>query len=348
MPEYELCLENMRKEPRTWVVTGAAGFIGSNLVEELLRNDQKVVGLDNFSTGHQKNLDEVCKLVTEEQWSRFRFVNGDIRDLVTCAAACNGADYVLHQAALGSVPRSLNDPLASHDNNVTGTVNVFLAARDAGVRRVVYASSSSVYGDHPALPKVESEVGECLSPYAVTKKVAELYASVFARSYEFSVVGLRYFNVFGPRQDPNGPYAAVMPKWIDSLLRSEQVVINGDGETSRDFCYVRNAVQANLLGAQADLPAGQHCVFNVAVHARTTLNSLFQMIKERLVTRSLVSDSVEPKYGDFRPGDVRHSEANVDQAATVLGYQPTYDVSEGLDEAIDWYVKQCELALAQS
>lgn len=216
------------------------------------------------------------------------------------------------------------------------------------MKRVVYASSSSVYGDHPALPKVENEVGECLSPYAVTKKVAELYAAVFARSYDFSVVGLRYFNVFGPRQDPNGPYAAVMPKWIDALLRSEQVVINGDGETSRDFCYVRNAVQANLLAAQADLPASEHLVFNVAVHARTTLNSLFQMIKERLVERSLILDSVEPQYADFRPGDVRHSEANIDRAENALGYHAAFSVSEGLDEAIDWYVKQCEPALAQS
>ena len=297
------------RTPSTWLVTGAAGFIGSNLVETLLRLDQRVVGLDNFATGHRRNLSEVQGLVSLEQWARFTFIEGDIRSLDDCRAACAGADHVLHQAALGSVPRSLEDPVTSNAANVSGFLNMLVAARDAQVRSFTYAASSSTYGDHPALPKVEENIGRPLSPYAVTKLVNELYAEVFARSYGFRTVGLRYFNVFGPRQDPDGAYAAVIPKWIAAMIRGDEVFINGDGSTSRDFCYVANVVQANLRAALAD-DAARDQVYNVAVGGRTDLNDLFATLRETLASHGVRYDR-GPVYRDFRAGDVRHSQADV-------------------------------------
>lgn len=338
MSRYEKVQEELRAQPRTWLITGCAGFIGSNLLEKLLELGQHVVGLDNFSTGYQHNLDDVQGCVGEEAWSRFRFIEGDIRNLADCHAACEGVDYVLHQAALGSVPRSLADPITTNESNVTGFLNMLVAARDAGVKRFVYAASSSTYGDHPGLPKVEDRIGRPLSPYAVTKYVNELYARVFEDAYGVETIGLRYFNVFGRRQDPNGAYAAVIPKWIGQLLRGEPCVINGDGETSRDFCYVDNAVQTNLLAAttQGDSVTGQ--VYNVAVGDRTTLNELFAEIRQGLARFQESLKAVEPRYADFRKGDVRHSQADVAKAQAMLGYRHTHDIRAGLEEALDWYV----------
>jgi UDP-N-acetylglucosamine 4-epimerase len=332
--------QQLRTSPKTWLVTGAAGFIGSNLVETLLRWDQRVVGFDNFATGKQSNLDELAALVGSEQWNRFRFIEGDIRDLDACQNACSGADYVLHQAALGSVPRSIEDPLLTNAANVTGFLNMLVAARDQKAARFVYAASSSTYGDHPGLPKVEDQIGRPLSPYAVTKYVNELYADVFARCYATPSIGLRYFNVFGPRQDPDGPYAAVIPKWVAAMIKNEPVIINGDGETTRDFCFVENVVQANLLAATADDPAAIGQVYNVAVHARTSLNELFALLRERLLPTYPHLREYKPVYSEFRAGDVRHSEADISKAGRLLGYAPTHSVAQGLDEALGWYRRQ--------
>ena len=337
MQKYQEVCQGLIAEPKTWLITGVAGFIGSNLLEHLLKLDQVVVGLDNFATGYQRNLDEVQSLVTSEQWQRFSFIQGDIRNLEHCAQACDGVDFVLHQAALGSVPRSLNDPITTNAANTTGFLNMLVAARDAGVKSFTYAASSSTYGDHPALPKVEENIGKPLSPYAVTKYVNELYADVFARSYGFNAIGLRYFNVFGKRQDPDGAYAAVIPKWTAAMVRGEDVFINGDGETSRDFCFIENAVQANLLAATADAPAKNE-VYNVAVGDRTTLNTLFSALKEALGSNGVVYEK-EPVYRDFRPGDVRHSQADVGKAAEKLGYAPEYKIYEGIAKAMPWYLK---------
>lgn len=323
---------------RRWLVTGSAGFIGSNLVEVLLRAGQQVVGLDNFATGHRRNLDQVQALVGAEAWQRHRFVEADIADPAACQAACAGVDVVLHQAALGSVPRSINDPLATHRANATGFLNMLVAARDVGVQRFVYAASSSTYGDSPTLPKVEDVIGRPLSPYAVTKYLNELYADVFGRCYGLATVGLRYFNVFGPRQDPDGAYAAVIPRWVAAMMRGEVCTINGDGETSRDFCFVANAVQANLRAALATDAAALNQVYNVAVGQRTTLTHLHELIAAGLCQRSPALRVEPPRYGDFRPGDVRHSLADVSKAARLLGYQPTHDVRAGLDLALDWYL----------
>ncbi|MFA7665584.1 MAG: SDR family oxidoreductase [Burkholderiaceae bacterium] len=340
--------------PRRWLVTGAAGFIGSNLVETLLRGGQFVTGLDNFSTGYRRNLEEVRRLVGETAWARFRFMEGDVRDLQTCrdalgepAAASTGStgstgstepvDYVLHQAALGSVPRSISEPMPSFASNVEGFLQLLDAARVVGVRRFVYASSSAVYGDHPGLPKIEDQTGGMLSPYAATKAADELFADTWARVYGIECVGLRYFNVFGPRQDPDGAYAAVVPCWVASLLQGEQIWINGDGETSRDFCYVSNAVQANLRAALTpELPAA-HQVFNIAVGERTTLNELFKLIRTLLADRDPSMADAAPAYREFRAGDVRHSLADIARARNLLGYAPTHNVGDGLAEAIDWY-----------
>ena len=328
----------LRARPRRWLVTGVAGFIGSNLLEALLRLDQMVVGLDNYATGHQRNIDEVLRSVGPERASRFRMITGDIRDGRRCAEACAGTDVVLHQAALGSVPRSIAEPLTSHEVNVTGFVQMLEAARQARVERFVYAASSSTYGDEPNLPKREDRIGNPLSPYAVTKLVNELYAAVYARSYGFKATGLRYFNVFGPRQDPHGPYAAVIPRWVDALLSGEGVTINGDGETSRDFCFVANAVQANLLAALAgDEVQGE--VFNVAVGERTSLNQLFALLREGLGRHGRNAPS-GATYGPFRAGDVRHSEADIGKAAQLLGYAPTHDIAAGIEEALPWYLAQ--------
>jgi len=361
MTRYEQIQTQLRQAPKTWLVTGVAGFIGSNLLETLLKLDQSVVGLDNFATGHQRNLDEVQTLVTPEQWSKFHFIQGDIRQLADCQRAMTWqsnavipdslsvipdlirdqspipVDYVLHQAALGSVPRSLADPIATNETNITGFLNILVAARDAKVKSFTYAASSSTYGDHPALPKVEENIGNPLSPYAVTKYVNELYASVFARNYGFNTIGLRYFNVFGPRQDPNGAYAAVIPKWTDALIKGETVYINGDGETSRDFCFVANAVQVNLLAATACNEDASNQVYNVAVGDRTTLNQLYFHLRDNLASRFSHLNGAHPAYLDFRSGDVRHSLADISKGENLLGYYPTHRIGEGLKEAMAWY-----------
>jgi UDP-N-acetylglucosamine/UDP-N-acetylgalactosamine 4-epimerase len=335
MTRYKKLQAELTESPETWLITGVAGFIGSNLLEALLKLGQRVVGLDNFATGYQKNLDEVQSLVTAEQWSRFKFIQGDIRRVEDCNIACVGVNYVLHQAALGSVPRSLADPIATNDTNVSGFLNMLVAARDAKVQSFTYAASSSTYGDHPALPKKEESIGSPLSPYAVTKYVNELYANVFARSYGFKAIGLRYFNVFGPRQDPKGAYAAVIPKWTAALLAGEPIYINGDGETSRDFCFVANAVQANLLAACA-ADSSKDQVYNVAVGERTSLNQLFGLLKKGLQFKSDAAE-IQPVYRDFRAGDVRHSLADVGKAETLLGYKPTHSIRSGITEALAWY-----------
>lgn len=342
MTTYQDLLIDLPKQPRTWLVTGVAGFIGSNLLETLLKLDQKVLGLDNFSTGHQYNLNEVQELVSPEQWSRFSFIEGDIRNLDDCQQACDGVDYVLHQAALGSVPRSINDPITTNATNIDGFLNMLVAARDAGVSSFTYAASSSTYGDHPALPKVEENIGKPLSPYAVTKYVNELYAEVFARTYGFNCIGLRYFNVFGKRQDPNGAYAAVIPKWTASMIQGEEVFINGDGETSRDFCYIDNTVQANLLAATATHPEVRNEVYNVAVGERTTLNQLFEAIQSALQANDLKTNAM-PTYRNFRAGDVRHSQADVTKAKELLGYEPGVRINEGIELAMPWYIAKANL-----
>lgn len=337
---YQTLQTQLRATPRTWLVTGVAGFIGSNLLEALLKLDQHVVGLDNLATGHQRNLDEVQTLVTPAQWANFHFIQGDIRELADCERACKGVDHVLHQAALGSVPRSLQDPITTNAANVTGFLNMLVAARDAKVKSFTYAASSSTYGDHPALPKVEDAIGKPLSPYAVTKYVNELYAEVFARCYGFNPIGLRYFNVFGPRQDPEGAYAAVIPKWIASLIEGELVYINGDGETSRDFCFIANVVQANLLAATVQGPDALNQVYNVAVGERTSLNELYVQLHRHLLPRYPHLQGAQPVYRDFRAGDVRHSLADIGKARRLLGYAPTQPLGEGLALAMPWYIGQ--------
>lgn len=340
MSPFEEVITDLRGRPRRWLVTGAAGFIASNLVEFLLKQEQQVVGFDNFATGYRHNLDEVHSLVGDEAWKRFQFIEGDLQYIEDCLRAVRGIDLILHQGAIGSVPRSIEDPLTSHAANVTGTVNLLAAAKDAGIKRFVYASSSSVYGDDPDLPKVESKIGNCLSPYAATKRADEIYADVFCRCYGLQAAGLRYFNVFGPRQDPKGAYAAVIPAWIAALLEGAPVFINGDGETSRDFCHVLNVVQANVLAACRPLPESAHRVYNVAVGDRTTLNELFALIQSNL-GRLDVPESVKtakPEYRDFRAGDVRHSLADISAARNDLGFAPTHDVRRGMEETIAWYV----------
>lgn len=346
MTKFDEVKQDLQAGPKAWLITGVAGFIGSNLLETLLKLDQRVVGLDNFSTGHQYNLDEVQGDVTPEQWQRFRMIDGDIRELEDCRAAMvhrgpdtadQPVDYVLHQAALGSVPRSIEDPITTNQNNIDGFLNMLVAARDAGVKRFVYAASSSTYGDHPALPKVEENTGNPLSPYAVTKLVNELYADVFARTYGFNTIGLRYFNIFGRRQDPNGAYAAVVPKWTAAMIDGDEVFINGDGETSRDFCYIDNAVQANLLAATTVNEEATNQVYNVAVGGRTTLNDLCEAIRHSL-GRNGVDYTRSPVYRDFRAGDVRHSQADIGKAQRLLGYAPTHEIGPGIDEAMPWYV----------
>jgi UDP-N-acetylglucosamine 4-epimerase len=337
MADYAKLQAELKQAPKSWLVTGVAGFIGSHLLEKLLLLDQPVAGLDNFSTGKRDNLAQVQALVSPEQWARFALIEGDILDPAVCERACAAVDFVLHQAALGSVPRSLEDPMGSHRANVTGFLNVLAAARAAGVNRFVYASSSAVYGDSPQLPKTEDHLGRPLSPYAATKVMNELYADVFGRCYGTASIGLRYFNVFGPRQDPAGPYAAVIPKWIAALLHGSPVQINGDGETSRDFCFVANVVQANLLAAAAQRPEAVNQVYNVALGERTTLNQLFGLITGVLRQHEPALPNQQPVYRDFRPGDVRHSLADISKAQRLLGYAPTHRVAQGLDLAMAWY-----------
>lgn len=333
-------LEGLKASPKTWLVTGVAGFIGSNLLEALLQANQTVVGLDNFSTGHQENLDDVRAGVGSEAWKRFHFIKGDTRTLDDCQQACQGVDYVLHEAALGSVPRSIKDPIGTNQSNIDGFLNMLVASRDQQVSRFVYAASSSTYGDHPALPKKEDFIGQPLSPYAVTKLVNELYAKVFGRTYGMETIGLRYFNVFGRRQDPNGAYAAVIPLWINRMLHVQECAINGDGETSRDFCFVKNVIQANILAATVPDAPALNQVYNVALGGRTTLNQLHEMLRIRLAKTNPAIAYLKPDYGPFRAGDVLHSQADISKAAGLLGYEPQYDIGRGLDEALPWYCGQ--------
>lgn len=337
MSQYQTVCTQLKQAPKMWLVTGVAGFIGSNLLETLLKLDQKVVGLDNFATGHQYNLDEVQTLVSPAQWNNFSFIEGDIRNFEDCQKACMDVDYVLHQAALGSVPRSIADPITTNATNITGFLNMLTAARDAKVSSFTYAASSSTYGDHPALPKVEENIGNPLSPYAVTKYVNELYADVFARTYAFKTIGLRYFNVFGKRQDPNGAYAAVIPKWTAAMIAGDEVFINGDGETSRDFCFIENTVQANILAATANDEA-KNQVYNVAVGDRTTLNDLFNALQAAL-NENAVTYNKKPVYREFRAGDVRHSQASIAKIEQFLDYEPEFNINQGINIAMPWYIK---------
>ncbi len=327
----------LQDNQKTWLVTGVAGFIGSNLLESLLLLNQKVVGLDNFATGHQRNLDEVQSLVSESQWAQFTFIEGDIRDPEVCQKAATGVNYVLHEAALGSVPRSIADPLTTNAANITGFLNMLVAARDQNVDSFTYAASSSTYGDHPALPKIEKNIGNPLSPYAVTKYVNELYAQVFARTYGFKTIGLRYFNVFGKRQDPNGAYAAVIPKWTSAMINNNNVFINGDGETSRDFCYIK----MNILAALASDTAKNE-VYNVAVGDRTTLNQLFAALKNALETNKVIYEK-PAVYQDFRTGDVRHSQADITKAQQTLGYIASHNIIDGIEESMPWYIRRLDV-----
>lgn len=336
---FENLQVQLAADPKTWLVTGVAGFIGSNLLEALLKLNQRVVGLDNFATGHKRNLDEVQSLVSPVQWGNFNLIQGDIKNLTDCHKACAGVNFVLHQAALGSVPRSVEDPISTNAANVTGFLNMLVAARDARVNRFVYAASSSTYGDHPGLPKVEDTIGKPLSPYAVTKFVNELYAEVFGKTYGLESIGLRYFNVFGPRQDPEGAYAAVIPKWIASMIKGEPVYINGDGETSRDFCFIANVVQANLLAATTNNLDALNQVFNVALGERTTLNELYSQLYFNLLIHYPHLEGSQAVSRDFRAGDVRHSLASIDKAKDTLGYQPSQNLKMGLVLAMPWYLK---------
>ena len=337
MIAYEQVMEKLRAAPRSWLVTGAAGFIGSNLVEALLRLDQKVIGLDNFSTGKRSNLAQVEDAVGTEKWKRFRLIEGDIRSLDTCRRACATAQVVLHHAAIGSVPRSMADPVSTNDCNIRGFLNMSIAAREAGVSRFVYASSSATYGDHPGQPQIESQIGQPLSPYALSKYVDELYAGIFARCYDFPSIGLRYFNVFGPRQDPNGDYAAVIPKWIAAMIQQDTVYINGDGETVRDFCHVDNVVQANLLAAVSENRAALNQVYNIALGERTTLNQLFEAIRSALEPRFPQVRDLRPVKRAFRPGDVFLSQADIGKARELLGYHPVSGLGQGLARTAAWY-----------
>ena len=342
MNRYDKLQEYLMNNQNTWLITGVAGFIGSNLLEKLLILNQKVVGLDNFDTGYQHNIDQAIedanKISGKDLKNNFKFIDGDIGKLGVCNEACNGVDYVLHQAALGSVPRSIKDPISTNRANIDGFLNMLVASKDANVKRFVYAASSSTYGDHPDLPKVEDKTGKPLSPYAVTKAVNELYANVFAKTYGFKTIGLRYFNIFGKRQDPNGAYAAVIPKWVVEILNKEDVFINGDGETSRDFCYIDNTIQINLLAATTDNDDATDQIYNVALNDRTNLNELYKMIEDRLIKKTKGLKKKEPIYREYRTGDVRHSQANIDKAKKFLGYDPKHLISKGMDEAIDWYI----------
>lgn len=340
MSEYQRTIENLKEKPKTWLITGVAGFIGSNLLEQLLTMNQKVVGLDNFSTGSIANLEEVKKVVHPTQWRNFKFLEGDICDVDTCDRACTDIDLVLHQAALGSVPRSISDPITTNINNINGFVNILTAAKNASVKRFVFASSSSVYGDYAKLPKTEDKIGRPLSPYALTKLSNELYADVYNRTYGIETVGLRYFNVFGKRQNPDGPYAAVIPKWISAVILGEEVFINGDGKSSRDFCHIQNVIQANVLAATTINPEAINRTYNIALGDRTTLQDLYFKINAILSKRMDNMPDGKLTYREFRPGDIRHSHADITIAIKLLGYKPEYQIDEGLDQAIAWYLSR--------
>jgi UDP-N-acetylglucosamine 4-epimerase len=337
MPKYRKIKDNLLSEPKTWLITGVAGFIGSNLLQELLVLNQTIVGADNLSTGCQSNLTEVQKQVTKKQWSRFMFHKGDISKINFCKSICRDVDYVLHQAALGSVPRSLKDPIKTNDSNITGFLNMLVAARDSKVQNFIYAASSSTYGDHKALPKREDRIGKPLSPYAITKYVNELYAEIFFKSYNFNSIGLRYFNVFGKRQSPNGAYAAVIPKWLASIVNNQSVQINGDGSTSRDFCYVDNAVQANILAACTTNKKALNQIYNIALGDKTSLKDLFNVIHQEVLKHKII-ETIPPQYQDFREGDVKHSQADISKAKKLLGYRPTHKIHLGIKELVSWHI----------
>lgn len=340
MTRYEELRAELVAEPRRWLVTGAAGFIGSALVESLLALGQQVVGLDNFVTGYRHNLDDALAGFSDEVRARFAFIEGDIRNRDTCLRACADVDYVLHQAALGSVPRSIDEPMETHTCNVDGFLTTALAARDAGVGRVVYASSSSVYGDDAGLPKVEDTIGRPLSPYAASKRIDEMYAGIVQDCYGVEFIGLRYFNVYGRRQDPNGAYAAVIPRWIDILLTGKQAQIFGDGKQSRDFCYVDNVVQANLLAAAASAPGVTNQVYNVGCNDRTTLTDLFYTIRDALAETHPHVASAEPEYTAERPGDIKHSLADISKITAALGYRYTHELAQGLAATVRWFAER--------
>jgi UDP-N-acetylglucosamine 4-epimerase len=329
-------LLRLKNEKHSWLVTGAAGFIGSNLVEALLDLDQEVIGLDNFSTGFQENIDNVLLNRTS---NNFKFINGDIASLSICKKAVEGVDFVLHQAALGSIPRSIDDPLTSNQSNVTGFLNMLTASKDEGVKRFIYAGSSSTYGDHEELPKKEDRIGTPLSPYSITKYINELYAETYSRHYNFKTIGLRYFNVFGRRQRIEGAYAAVIPTWIMALLRNEEVVINGDGKTSRDFCYIDNVIQANLLAALAKKENALNQIYNVALNDQTSLLNLYRLIADAIIANDSSIEIPDPIFKDFRSGDVRHSRADITKAMELLHYSPSHRVKEGIKETVTWYMK---------
>ncbi len=335
---YEEIRENLLMKPNTWLITGVAGFIGSNLLETLLNLNQHVVGLDNFSTGTIKNLNDVRNSLHEDKWQNFKFIEGDIRNIKDCCIACEGVDYILHHAAIGSVTRSIENPIFTNENNITGFLNMLVAARDAKVKQFVYASSSSVYGDHPVLPKVEENTGKPLSPYAVTKYVNELYADIFLRVYDLKIIGLRYFNVFGPRQDPDSSYAAVIPKWFRSLLHGEPLYINGDGETTRDFCFVDNVIQANIISACVRSENAIGHIYNIAFSEQNTLKQLFYLIRDEVLKHNVGAAGIEPVYREFRAGDIRHSLADISKAKKLLGYHPKYSLRDGIGKAAEWYI----------
>lgn len=341
MNQYQQCCETLLQQPKTWLITGVAGFIGSNLLEKLLLLNQNVIGLDNFSTGFQHNLDEVQATVSAQQWQNFKFIEGDICNLEDCKLACTNVDYVLHQAALGSVPRSVENPIATNASNIDGFLNMLVAAKEANIKNMVYAASSSTYGDHTALPKQEDIIGNPLSPYAVTKYVNELYANVFYRCYGLNTIGLRYFNIFGKRQTPDGAYAAVIPKWTAAMIKHDTVYINGDGTTSRDFNFIENAVQANLLAATTQNSNALNQIYNVAVGGRTDLNTLFEMLKTNL-THHCIDYSQSAIYREFRVGDVKHSQADISKIEQLLGYIPEFTIAQGIEKAMPWYVQHLE------
>ncbi len=339
MPTYKYTQKALLKNPKTWLITGVAGFIGSNLLEILLQLNQRVVGLDNFSTGRKENLSEVQLSVSKKQWSNFHFIRGNISNFKTCQIACKNIDYVLHQAALGSVPRSIKYPIKTNKSNISGFLNILQAAKEADVENFVYAASSSTYGDHTKLPKREHIIGKPLSPYAVTKYVNELYADVYKKSYNFNSIGLRYFNVFGKRQTPNSAYAAVIPKWVDAMVKNKQIFINGDGSTSRDFCFIENAIQANILAATTTDKNALNQIYNIAVGERTSLNQLYDELKKIIFKKTAIHHD-KLLYRDFRDGDVKHSQADIKKAQKLLGYKPAYRVKEGLEKVAIWHLNK--------
>lgn len=346
MKNFEEISSYLKKNQHTWLITGVAGFIGSNLLEALLKLNQKVVGFDNFDTGYQHNINEAIsdaaislKSTQAEVSKNFKFINGDIRILNDCINACKKIEYVLHHAAIGSVPRSIQDPIYTNKANIDGFLNMLVSANEAKVKMFVYAASSSTYGDSKELPKIEDRIGKPISPYAVTKLVNELYADVFNSVYGFNSIGLRYFNIFGKRQDPNGAYAAVIPQWINRILNNQSIYINGNGKNSRDFCYVENVIQINILSALSENKNSHNEVYNVAFNDRTSLNRLHDLINSELLKKLPNLDSNKPIYREPRAGDIMHSLADISKAEKMLNYKPEYNIEHGLNLTIDWFIK---------